>query len=192
MSSGVSKRGYRTQLRIKGGRWSHAYLGKSNRRVFRECLIHRRQIGIARLANAPNHAIAAQRGGRHMLFGITFILAVDTNRRTSVFHEASGNIGSSHILAPPTGMARISNPQTLSTPESHRNSLKPPSTLAIYISETWHSYPHPLATIDIEPNPTHSNRTTHKQRHAVANSFESNTLPVSRLKGILCGKFGVL
>ncbi len=39
----------------------------------------------------------------------------------------------------------------VSSPPTPLNSRKPASTLAIYISKTWHSYPCPLATIEIEP-----------------------------------------
>jgi hypothetical protein len=70
--------------------------------------------------------------------------------------------------SPPT--QNLSSPRTPSKPP---NPLYP---LAIYISKTWHSYPHPLATIEIAPNSSDT--------RAGPNSFRRVSLPITPLVGI--------
>jgi len=63
-----------------------------------------------------------------------------------------------HSLQPTPTRSPSPSAQDLSSPRSHPKPPNPASTLAIYIFKTWHSYPHPIATIEIALNSSDTTR----------------------------------
>jgi len=70
--------------------------------------------------------------------------------------------------------------QHLSSPPTPRKSPKPLSTLAIYISKTWHSYPLQSLKIEVAQKPARQLLPL-----AAPNSFERGTLPATLLNAPL-------
>ena len=56
-----------------------------------------------------------------------------------------------HHAKPPAVRAGPQDRRTLSSPPTPPKPPTPLSPLAIYISQTWHTYPHPHATIEVAP-----------------------------------------
>jgi hypothetical protein len=84
----------------------------------------------------------------------------------------------------------------LSSPRNHPKPPKPLSTLAIYISKTWHSYPYPLATIEIAPKskrlPTASPLRPLPPKSLRKNTFTSKHSAMSGLQTIFQASGGIL